>query len=70
MRRPCQMVRLSTSITGADDAEGAMAVALIASFLCSPATLSAMVPQISQVLPKVIKLIRNNEKYYWYMNQN
>lgn len=45
------MVRDSTSITGAANAaEAAAAVALFASFLCSPATLSAVAPQISQVL--------------------
>lgn len=45
------MVRVSTSITGAANAvEAAAEVALFASFLCSLATLSAVAPQISQVL--------------------
>lgn len=50
------MVRVSTSITGAANAAeaAAAAVALFASFLCSPvATLSAVAPQISQVLLKI-----------------
>jgi hypothetical protein len=65
MRRPCQMVRVSTSITGAADAKGGAAVVLIASFLCSPATLSAVVPQISQILKTVTKLISNENRYIW-----
>ena len=51
MRRPCQIV--STRITGADGADGAGTVTTFGSFVRSlAAMLSAVTPQISQVLRK------------------
>jgi hypothetical protein len=64
------MVRVSTSITGAATVDEAAAVALLGSFLCSPTTLSAVPPHISQVLQRVSKFISSEDRHYWYMNQN
>lgn len=52
MRRLCQNVRVSMRIIGAAGAEMAAAFALCASFICSPAMLSAIAPQISHALQK------------------
>lgn len=70
MRRPCQMFRVSTSITGAANADEAAAIALLASFLCSPATLTAVAPQISQVLPKKeVNLSEIEDRNDWGINK-
>lgn len=46
-RRPCQKTRVSERPTGAATLA---TVALLASFVCSPAMFSALAPQISQIL--------------------
>lgn len=49
-RRPCQQPWLSEKAIGAADAARGATEALLASFVCSPAMFSALVPQISQIL--------------------
>jgi len=49
-RRLCQNARVSTRIRGTAGADKTAALALCASFVCSPATPSAVAPHISHVL--------------------
>ena len=49
-RRPCQKPWLSATVAGPASASLVLAVAPFPSFVCSPTTLSAVAPQISQVL--------------------
>lgn len=60
-RRPCQKFWFSATAVGAAGAMLAFAVALFASLVCSPTTLSAVAPQISQVL-RMIYAINNRSK--------
>jgi hypothetical protein len=50
MRRLCQNVWVSTRIRGPAGADKTAALALWGTFVCSPATPSAVAPHISHVL--------------------